>query len=57
MRVRGDDGGAVLAEYALVLALLSVAFISGMLAIERNAASALSTSQTELLNYGLRNGS
>jgi hypothetical protein len=28
-----------------------------MLAIERNAASALSTSQTELLNYGLRNGS
>ena len=52
-----DESGNVLVEYALVLSLLSLAFMGGMLAVETATSTALNTVQTELLNYGLRNGS
>jgi Flp pilus assembly pilin Flp len=51
-----DERGAVLVEYALVLALLSVGFISGMEAIETAAATTLNNASAELTQYGLRSG-
>ncbi len=54
---RLDENGAVLVEYALVLALLSFGFIAGMYVIDGATATALTNVQAELLNYGLRNGS
>jgi Flp pilus assembly pilin Flp len=53
--LRSEEGN-VLVEYALVLSLLSFAFIAGMLAIETAASSALTNVQSELLNFQLQNG-
>lgn len=52
----GDESGNVLVEYALVLSLLSFAFMGGVYAIESTTSTILTNVQTELLNYGLRNG-
>lgn len=43
-----DESGNVLVEYALVLSLLSLAFIAGMLAVEKAADTALTTVQIQL---------
>ncbi len=43
-------------EYALVLALLSLAVVSGMKAIETAAATTLNSTSSELTQYGLRSG-
>jgi Flp pilus assembly pilin Flp len=55
-RITGDAAGAVLAEYALVLALLALVFIAGLEAVDGATASALSNLGTELMNYAMRNG-
>jgi Flp pilus assembly pilin Flp len=52
----GDEAGAVLVEYALVLALLSLAFIAGFKGIEAATSTALSSLQNNLLQYGMRAG-
>jgi Flp pilus assembly pilin Flp len=51
-----DESGAVLVEYALVLALLSFVFMGGMYAVEKATSISLGNAQNELTNYGLRNG-
>jgi Flp pilus assembly pilin Flp len=51
-----DEQGAVMVEYALVLALLSLAVVSGMKAIETAAATTLNSTSSELTQYGLRSG-
>lgn len=51
-----NDSGAVLVEYALVLALLSLAFMSGMAALEHAISAAYTYVTSELLNYAERNG-
>lgn len=57
MRILRDESGAVLVEYALVLALLSFAFIGGMIFIESTVSNTLFYVQQEFQNYGLRNNS
>jgi Flp pilus assembly pilin Flp len=51
-----DQSGSVLAEYALVLALLSLVFMAGMTAVDTATSNTLTSAQGALLNYGL-NGS
>jgi Flp pilus assembly pilin Flp len=51
-----DEHGAVLVEYALVLALLSLAFMGGMSAIEVATSAAYTYVTGELLDYAERNG-
>jgi Flp pilus assembly pilin Flp len=46
-----DDSGAVLVEYALVLALLSFAFVGGMELVEQATFSALVYFENELHSY------
>lgn len=55
--VLSDESGAVLAEYALVLALLSIPFMIGMKLVENATAQALLSVQGSMLNYGTRLGS
>jgi len=52
----GDESGTVMVEYALVLALLSVAFIAGLKLIEFTALATLANLQQNLLIYGTRVG-
>jgi len=52
-----DESGTVMVEYALVLSLLSLGFIAGMFTIEQATNSTLLKLQSELIDYGLRNGS
>lgn len=56
MRPLRDESGSVMVEYGLVLALLSFAFMGGMYLLESMTSSSLIFVQTELTNYGLRNG-
>jgi Flp pilus assembly pilin Flp len=51
-----DQSGTVMVEYALILALLALAFISGLKAVEGAASTALSNVQTNLNTYDLRAG-
>ncbi len=51
-----DEHGSVMVEYALVLSLLSFAFMGGMVAVGIATSAALTNTQTELTQYGLRNG-
>jgi Flp pilus assembly pilin Flp len=51
-----DESGTVMVEYALVLGLLSLAFIAGMFAIEGATNSTFSNLQNKLIDYGLRDG-
>jgi Flp pilus assembly pilin Flp len=57
MDLMRDESGSVMVEYALVLSLLSLAFISGMRFIDYQVSAALSFVQGELIYYALRNGS
>jgi len=52
-----DTTGNTLVEYAVVTSLLSAVMLGGMTVIGTAAASALSTVESELLNYGIRNNS
>ncbi len=54
--VSRDEGGAVLVEYALLLALFTIACIVSASAIEHATFNALYHEQTELMSYALRNG-
>ncbi len=56
MRLVRDEAGTVMVEYALVLSLLSFAFIGGMFSIESATSSVLGKVQYEVLQYALRNG-
>ncbi len=49
--VAHDDRGAVLVEYALVLSLLSFAFVGGMKLVEQASSTALLYLQAQLQNY------
>lgn len=51
-----DESGSVMVEYALVLALLSVAFIAGLFTVEATTDSVFTTMQREMIHYGLRDG-
>jgi Flp pilus assembly pilin Flp len=52
-----SDSGAVLVEYALVIALLSIGMLGGMRAIEYATLTAYNYVTSELMNYAERNGS
>jgi len=52
----GDQRGTVMVEYALILALLALAFISGLKAVEGAASAALQQLQTNFGTYDLRVG-
>jgi Flp pilus assembly pilin Flp len=51
-----DESGSVMVEYALVLALLSVAFIAGLFTVEATTDSVFTNMQQEMIHYGLRDG-
>ena len=54
MSILRDESGNVLVEYALVLSLLSLAFIAGMLAVEKAANAALTGVQSGLCEFELQ---
>jgi Flp pilus assembly pilin Flp len=51
-----DEAGSVMVEYALVLSLLSLAFIGGMFYIDFTTSQTLGNLETATLHYGLRDG-
>ena len=52
VRLLGDESGAVLAEYALVSAILSVAMVAALVAIAAQCATRLAGTSSGLTSLG-----